>query len=89
MAGYVVRYIPYSTEVVKFKCTYLDCVAHDGLTILDNEAEVRVMLSEHQGLRANAPSNIDNQRTLREVFPSIPCQFDTSKLNDGVRCSAA
>jgi hypothetical protein len=60
VAGYVVRYIPYSTEDVKFKCTYLDCVAHDGLTILDNEAEVRVMLSEHQGLRANTPSNIDN-----------------------------
>jgi hypothetical protein len=53
--------------------TYLDRVSHDGLTILDNEAEVRVMLSKYQGLRANASSNIDNQRTLREVFPSIPC----------------
>ena len=48
-------------------------IAHDGLAVLHNEAEVWVMEGEHQGLRANAASDIDNQRALRELFPGVPC----------------
>ncbi len=58
--------------VVRFKYTYSYCITHDGLTILDNEAEVLMMGSEHQGLRANASSDVDNQGTLREAIPSVP-----------------
>ena len=52
--------------------TYLNRIARNGLPVLDNEAEVRVMISERQGLRANTASNIDDQRAIGEVFPSIP-----------------
>lgn len=73
VVGYNVRHIPYSSRIPR---TYLYCIAHDGLTILNNEAEVWVMESEQQGLRANAAADIDNQRTLRKIFPGIPCRFD-------------
>jgi hypothetical protein len=40
---------------------YLDRIAHDRLQILDNKAELRVMVGEQQSLSANAASNVDNQ----------------------------
>jgi len=58
--------------VVGFKYTYLYCITHDGLMILDNKVDVLMMGSEHQGLRANASSDVDNQGTLREAIPSVP-----------------
>ena len=54
------------------RCTYLDRIADDGLPILDNKPEPRVMVDNCQGLRANTSSDIDNQRALRKVFPVIP-----------------
>jgi hypothetical protein len=48
-------------HIIQHKCTYLDCIAHDFTAVLDNKAEVRVLAGEHQRLRANAASNIDNQ----------------------------
>ena len=84
VVGYNVRHIPYFSRI---PCTYLYCIAHDGLTILDNEAEVWMMESEQQGLGANAASDIDNQRILREIFPGIPCQFGIWS-DHGVRCCA-
>ena len=32
------------------------------------------MKDERQGLRANAASNIDNQRAIRKIFPGVPCR---------------
>ena len=61
---------------------YLDCIAFDRLAVLDNEAKMPLMGSECQRLRANAASDIDNQRALGEVFPGIPCQFDNWMSND-------
>ena len=43
------------------KYTHLDGIAHDGLAVLYNKAKMRVMESEHQALRPNAASDIDNQ----------------------------
>jgi hypothetical protein len=62
----------------RIKYTYTDCIANDGLAVLNNEAEMWVMKSEQQGLRANTASDIDNQRALRELSPTVPCQFDVS-----------
>ncbi len=45
--------IVWSGLVVGFKYTYLYCITHDGLMILDNKVDVLMMGSEHQGLRAN------------------------------------
>jgi hypothetical protein len=39
-----------------------------------------MMLSERKGLRANASSDIDNQRTLGKVFPGVPYKFDFPKV---------
>ena len=64
----------------ELRSTYLDCACYDSLAVLDNEAEVRVTVSENQGLRANTASNIDNQRALRKLSPGVPCQFNVSKV---------
>ena len=85
MVQYIVRHIPYFWRGYWIKYTYLDCIAHDRLAVLDNEAEVRVIESEQQGLRANAASDIDNQRALRELFPFIPCQFNIPRSDGDVR----
>jgi hypothetical protein len=67
-------------EAGGLRFTYLDCACYDGLAVLDNEAEVRMVVSENQGLRANTASNIDDKRALRELSPSVPCQFIVSKV---------
>jgi hypothetical protein len=66
-------------ESQRINHTYLDCIAHHGFAVLHNEAEMWVMESEHQRLRANPASDIDNQRALRELTPGVPCQFDISR----------
>ena len=67
-------------EVGELQCTYLDCTFYDGLAVLDNEAEVRVMAREQHRLCANAASDINNQRAFGELSPGVPCQFDVSKV---------
>jgi hypothetical protein len=57
---------------ISIHIAYLNCISHDGLTILDNEAELRVVGSQRQTLRANAASDIDNQRTLWKASPAVP-----------------
>lgn len=59
-------------EASELRCTYLDYACYDRLAFLDNKAEVRVLLSENQALRANAASDIDNQRALSELSPGVP-----------------
>jgi hypothetical protein len=56
-------------------CTYLNCIARDGLEVLDKEPEVRIMVGQRQGLHANAAPDIDNQRALRKVIPAVPCKI--------------
>ena len=60
-------------EAGELRFTYLDCACYDGLAVLDNEAEVRVTVSENQGLRANTASDVDNQRALRKLSQGAPC----------------
>ena len=36
------------------------------------------MVGEHQRQRADAASNVDYQRALRELSPGVPYQFDDS-----------
>ena len=73
------RNIPYFRRGKWIKYTYLDCIAHDGLAVLDNEAEIWVMESEQQELRADTASDIDNQRAPRKLSPAVPCQSDVSR----------
>ena len=48
-------------EAGELRFAYLDGACYDGVAVLDNKAEVRVMVSENQGLHANTASDIDNQ----------------------------
>jgi hypothetical protein len=56
-------------------CTYLNRITRDGLEVLDNKPEMRIMVGDRQGLHANAAPDIDNQRALREMLPAVPWKF--------------
>jgi hypothetical protein len=79
--------MPYFWRGQRIKYTYIDRIANDGLAILYNEAEMWVMKSEQQGLRANTASDIDNQRALGELSPTVPCKFNVSTLDRDVEKS--
>ena len=66
------------TDVIH--CTYIDRIRHDKLSILEIDAELRVMFSERQGMPANIASDINNQRALRMAFPVVPYNFQISKV---------
>jgi len=79
---YAVRHVQYlETRLIQY--TYIDCIPHNGRAVLDNKAKVRVTGSKCQRLRADAASNIDNQRALGKALPGVPCQFNT-KSADGL-----
>lgn len=88
MADYIVGKLIILWEAWGNGCTYVDCVLYNWFTVLDNETKVRVMqslmLGECEGLRANATSNIDDQRALGVPKRSLP-MFQT--LDRGVQKS--
>jgi hypothetical protein len=53
------------------------------LEVLYNEAKVRMMCSKRQRLRADATSNIDNQRALGKLFPGVSCHSETAGSDVG------
>jgi hypothetical protein len=83
LSPYVVSHILY-LESRWIESTYLDCIPHDGLAVLDNEPKVREMGSKYQWLGSHAASNIDNKGALGKAFPRVPCQSDISKSDDGL-----